>query len=378
MQGLCFFENGSTYIPPSYRSAYDNDGISDIAIPTVVHCMEGHQLSCYYDSLSRFEGSENLYRFVYSTDDAGTTIKRNELCWNYTPGADISDLAMTVYRLNRVDASTQEAKDITIKVNHPLTTPITKNVCLLGDSLVDNNYLAKEVWDLLDADGDCTINHIGTRGGTGNEHEGRSSWSWYRYLQGDDYANRSNAFWNTDDDCLDFQWYCKQNGYDGIDYMLIALGTNDVTQGTTAYRTFASLSTIISRAKQFVDILLSEDRGFPNCKVGIGLIGPGADYGYLISTSMYTFRKSANTLNQLYMETFDNGAYHKNVTCFSHGMMTNRKYAFPYSDEPISDRYSETSRTITNSVHPSARGYQAWADGYYNMIRGFLTEDSGS
>lgn len=376
--GALFFEDNSAYVPSNCRGAYDNDGISDIAIPKVLHCMEGRQLSCYYDSLSRFEGSENLYRFTYSTTTAGATITRNELCWNYTPGEDATDFTMTAIRLNRVTAANQETKAITVKVNHPLTKSITKNVCICGDSLVDNKYLAQEVWDMLDEDGDCVINHIGTRGGSGYEHEGRGSWKWATYLQGDDYSGKSNAFWNTDDDCLDFQWYCKQNGYDGIDYMLIALGTNDISQGSTAYSTFASLATIINNAKQFIDVLLSEDRGYPNCKVGIGLIGPGSDYSYLISSSMYTFRKSSNTLNQLYLSTFDNGAYHENVTCFSHGMMTNRKYAYPYSDKAISDRYSETSRTLTNSIHPSARGYQAWADGYYNMIRGFLTEDAES
>ncbi len=376
--GALFYDDNSAYVPSNCRGAYDNDGISDIAIPKVLHCMEGRQLSCYYDSLSRFEGSENLYRFTYSTTSAGATITRNELCWNYTPGSDAVDFTMTAIRLNRVTAANQETKAITVKVNHPLTKSITKNVCICGDSLVDNKYLAQEVWDMLDEDGDCVINHIGTRGGSGYEHEGRGSWTWARYLKGEEYSGKSNAFWNTDDDCLDFRWYCKQNGYDGIDYMLIALGTNDVSQGSTAYSTFASLTTIINNAKQFIDVLLSEDRGYPNCKVGIGLIGPGSDYSYLISSSMYTFRKSSNTLNQLYLETFDNGAYHENVTCFSHGMMTNRKYAYPYSDKAISDRYSETSRTLTNSIHPSARGYQAWADGYYNMIRGFLTEDAES
>ena len=34
------------------------------------------------------------------------------------------------------------------------------------------------------------------------------------------------------------------------------------------------------------------------------------------------------------------------------------------------------SQTLTNSIHPSGRGYQAWADGYYCQIRAWLTEDS--
>lgn len=354
---------------------YDNDGISDIPIPQELHCMEGRQLSCYYDTLSRFLNSEHLYRFNYSSTSAGATIYRNEYCWNYTPGSDVTDFTMTAIRLNRATATSQEKKTITVKVNHPLSTSLTKNVCIVGDSLVHNSYLTREVWDMLDEDGDCTINHIGTRGGTGYEHEGYGGWAWSTFLTSGT-SSYTNAFWNTDDDCLDFQWYCEQNGFDGIDYMLIALGTNDISS-STAYNTLSSVSFVIDNAKTFIDTLLSEDRGFPNCKVGIGLPGPGADYWYVITGNEYIFRKSINTLNQLYLSTFDNGAYHENVTCFSHGMMTNQKYAFPYTDTAISDRYSEvTSRTLSNNVHPTQLGYQAWADGYYNMIRGFLTADA--
>ena len=85
---------------------------------------------------------------------------------------------------------------------------------------------------------------------------------------------------------------------------------------------------------------------------------------------------SINTLNLALIKAFDAGKYHKNVTCFAHGLRTDRRLAFPYSDKPVTNRFTETSRTLTNSIHPSARGYQAWADGYYCQIRAWLTEDS--
>ena len=76
------------------------------------------------------------------------------------------------------------------------------------------------------------------------------------------------------------------------------------------------------------------------------------------------------------IKAFDEGAYKTNVACFAHDLRTDRKHAFPYSDKATNNRFEETSRTLTNSIHPSERGCKAWADGYYYQIRTWLEEDS--
>lgn len=376
-------ENSDTFIEKKYKNYVsqalqalpqgnpEKDGLSDIIIPASIDVMEGRQFSLYYDCLSRFENADNLYRIVNSK-----SLNRNELCLNYTPTEEDSDFTAQFIRLDRFLATSQESKNVTFKVNHKLSNSITKNVCICGDSLVDNSALATEVYRMLTEDGDCIINQVGTRGPANGKHEGRGSWSWKTYLEGNEYSGKTNAFWDSENQQLDFQKYCATNGFSGIDYFLIALGTNDVSQGSTTYSTLESVKIFIDRAKQFLEVLLSEDRGYPNCKVGIGMPGIGADYFNLANTNSYIFRKSMNTLNLAYLENFDAGKWHPNVTCFSHGIMTNRKYAFPYTEGAISARYNETCRTLTNNVHPTTRGYQAWADGYYNKIRGFLTEDN--
>ena len=55
------------------------------------------------------------------------------------------------------------------------------------------------------------------------KHEGRGSWTFARYLADTDYAGKTNAFWDKIKGRLDFQKYCETNGYEGIDYFLIAL-----------------------------------------------------------------------------------------------------------------------------------------------------------
>ena len=208
--GDIFDTDSASFVPTAYKEYVadysagdtDEDDLGDIVSPSHWDCMEGRQFSMFFDCLSRHEGRMNLYRLVNSM-----SLTRNEYCMNFTPDADDDDFTITIRRLNENTMETVETKTVTMKVHHPLTTSLTKNVCICGDSLVDNKYLAQEVWDMLDEDGDCVINHIGTRGGTGYEHEGRGSWKWATYLQGEDYSSKSNAFWDADNERLDFQKY---------------------------------------------------------------------------------------------------------------------------------------------------------------------------
>lgn len=376
--GDLFADNEASFIPKRITD-YVQKAIAptvedDIVTPSHWDCMEGRQLSIFYDCLSRHDGKENLYVFARGTN--APTLTRNEYCMNYTPTAESTDFSLTVRRLDEDDCHIVSSKAVQVKVHHKLKNKLTKNVCICGDSLVDNGHVATEVYRLLAEDGDCVIHQLGTRGPDGGKHEGRGSWTFARYLADSDYAGKTNAFWDKLKSRLDFQKYCETNGYEGIDYFLIALGTNDVSQGSTLYRTEAEVQKFVDQAKQFVDALLDKETGFPNCKVGIGLCGPGSDYSYQCGASMGIFHMSINTLNLALIKAFDAGKYHKNVTCFAHGLRTDRRLAFPYSDKPVTNRFTETSRTLTNSIHPSARGYQAWADGYYCQIRAWLTEDS--
>lgn len=371
-------ETSNTYVEQRYRNYINNvisngeeDTLGDIVTPSHWDCMEGRQFSMFFDCLSRNEGRMNLYRITNSK-----SLTRNEYCMNYTPTEEDSDFSVDVIRLDANTMEDRETKKVSVRVHHPLKTKVTRNICICGDSLVDNNYVATEIYRMLAEDGDCDVNQIGTRGPSNGKHEGRGSWKWSDYIADTNYSGKTNAFWNEEKGRLDFQKYCETNGFGGIDYFLIALGTNDVSQGYTLYRTEAQVEKFIAYAKQFVDALLNSETGYPNCKIGIGLCGPGSDYSYLVNNNMGIFRKSINTLNLALIKTFDEGKYNSNVTCFAHGLRADRRLAFPYTNEPVNDRFDETSRTLTNSIHPSARGYYAWADGYYCQIRAWLEEDA--
>lgn len=294
--GDLFADNEASFIPKRItdyvQKAVSGNTEDDIVTPSHWDCMEGRQLSIFYDCLSRHDGKENLYVFAKGTN--APTLTRNEYCMNYTPTTESSDFSLTVRRLDENDCHIVSSKAVQVKVHHKLKNKLTKNVCICGDSLVDNGHVATEVYRLLAEDGDCVIHQLGTRGPDGGKHEGRGSWTFARYLADSDYAGKTNAFWDKLKSRLDFQKYCETNGYEGIDYFLIALGTNDVSQGSTLYRTEAEVQKFVDQAKQFIDALLDKETGFPNCKVGIGLCGPGSDYSYQCGASMGIFHMSIN------------------------------------------------------------------------------------
>lgn len=78
------------------------------------------------------------------------------------------------------------------------------------------------------------------------------------------------------------------------------LGTND-SEGYT-----------LPGAKTFVDSLLADD---PNCKIAIGILALGRPCEGM-PTAM---ERKLKTANVEYLDTFDNGKYHANVTCIGQG-----------------------------------------------------------
>ena len=362
------------YIEETKQDNGEEDELTDIIIPYNVDTMEGHENNIYFDTLSRYDGMENQYLIQGITHG----MYRNDFCTRFTPTASDTTFYLNVIRLNKETAKVKEQKRVYFNVNHPLQSNLTKNVMIMGDSLTDSDIVPQECYRMLTADADCTINHVGTLGNTGSENEGRSSWRWLDYISpsGTYRTNYDNPFWDTTNNRLDFKKYCQTNGYSGLDYVLINLGTNDIMT-MNVVDSPEGYAEVIERAKTFLTALLSEDYGYPNCKVAIALLGIGPYYSARIYENANLFRKKFNMLNVAYLYAFDNGAWNENVTCFALGSSTNRKYGYGYTETAISARFPQpTLQEDDLGIHPSTEGYLSWADAYYCKIRTWLTEDS--
>lgn len=350
-----------------YKSDRINTGFT---FPKYLDCPKNLQTTIYLDGISGecdFEDDD----IVITKTGFNSNIIKTKSALIYTPGTSDTESVLTVKRVDK-NAKILYQNDLILRpINRGGGDGLQKNICISGDSLIEVNPLSVvEPINLLRADGDYIINTIGTKskveGGVTYHHEGRAGWTWGRYL--DTAYATYNAFMINGE--LNFKAYMTNNfpdtGNGEIDIFLMSLGTNDAN----VYG--VKMETIIANAKSFIDVLLSEAKGFPNCKVIIGMPAMGAPGGNA-SYNARVFRKKINLLNRWYVDTFDNGRYHANVTCVMHGAFIDRKNAYSYTDIVPSEYIpSATVRQYTDFLHPMAVGYKQFGRGYYSKIRCLL------
>lgn len=343
---------------------YDDIGVfknqdltgKDIVLPKYIDSVVGTETTIYLDNLLLSEYATFSTQLSHKVVDNGV---------QFTP-TTVENKTLSIYerdnKFNLLTEKTTNIRSVSKNGNGEV-----KNILLIGDSLIDNNYVAKEMYRMLTEDGDYVINQLGTRGPVDGKHEGHGGWSWEDYFK-ESYDGKPNAFYNNG--TLDFKNYCTVNGYTGIDYCIIALGTNDVRQGGTSPNLFTDeyINTIIENAKRFIDGLIED---YPNCKIAVGLPSIGGDG--LITSNPNAFHYKMKKLIKAYINTFDNGLYNSNVTTVAHGLYINRRLGYSYIEAPISKRFNETVKVYSENIHSNPSGYYCYSDGFYAKIRSWLS-----
>lgn len=336
-----------------------NQDLTDksIVLPKYIDAVVGNETTFYLDNLLLSEYATVNTQLKHKVVDKGV---------QFTPDAEETKILSVYERDNKFNVLLEKSTNIRCVAKNGDGS--VKNILLIGDSLIDNNYVAKELYRMLDDDGDYVINQLGTRGPSGGKHEGHGGWSWEDYFK-ETYDGKPNAFYNNGG--LDFKNYCNVNGYSGIDFCIIALGTNDVRQGGTSPELFtdAYINSIIEHAKTFIDILTKD---YPSCKIAIGLPSIGGDG--LITSNPNAFHYKMKKLNKAYIDTFDDGIYNPNVTTVAHGLFINTRLGYSYEELPVSKRFaSEVVKVYSENIHSNASGYYCYADGFYGKIRSWLS-----
>lgn len=228
----------------------------------------------------------------------------------------------------------------------------TYNVLIVGDSLVQYGPNPAETYRLLNEDGDVTINQIGTNtqtlDGVTYRHQGEGGWTWARFNSGSD----SPFVFNGE---LSFAQYMATNfpTLSGIDFCVVMLGTND-SEGYT-----------LSGAKTFVDALLAD---YPNCKIAIGILA----YGRPCEGMPTAMERKLRTANVGYLDTFDNGKYHANVTCIGQGCWIDRVNDYQHEEADSTPYSTDKFIRYTDGVHPRTQGYKQWGRAVYCKIRSWI------
>ena len=334
----------------------------EIVMPQYINVDPTKNNIIFLEDISVTEQGDDIIYALPNNSPYGLTSKKE------THGRYIlptEDCAITFSRRNK-SLKEYTNKIVNVRaISQALNTEREIGVCIGGDSLIDGTNAPCEAFKLLKEKG-YNITQIGTRNAVMDDitykHEGRGSWAYRNYCINENYASKTNAFLY--DGELNFQRYMQDN-FPGknLDVFLMSLGTNDVkSDGINYILSDSQINEEIEYARKFVDALLSEDRGYPNCKIILGLPGKGAP------TIFQSFGINIQHFNKKLIEVFDNGKYNPNVTTVMHGCYICRWESYKYEDEQINQYLTATARKFTDGIHPQISGYKSWGYAYYNAI----------
>lgn len=318
-------------------------------IPTNVDVVVGRQCDFFVqDTIYNL----NKLPYVYSLPSSITDYGKGHLRINAS-GTGTEQITLKTYKQDRyINDYLVGTQTINVRKVAKSGMSGTFNVLIVGDSLVEYGPNPSETYRLLSEDGDVTINQIGLQSqsldGVTYHHEGHGGWTWARFNSGSDSPFVFNGQ-------LSFAQYMATNfpTLSGIDFCVVMLGTND-SEGYT-----------LPGAKTFVDALLAD---YPNCKIAIGILALGRPCEGM-PTAM---ERKLRTANVEYLDTFDNGKYHANVTCIGQGCWIDRVNDYQH-EEADSTPYSEDKFIrYTDGVHPRAQGYKQWGRAVYCKIRSWI------
>lgn len=230
----------------------------------------------------------------------------------------------------------------------------TKKVLFIGDSLTQNGKYGQRILDLFAKD-PMNIEFLGTRGTGNNRNEGRSGWSSHDYVTNSTKAGFTNPFYNVSTDGFDFTYYMTQQGYSGVDYVFINLGTND--RGRQSDAIIADINSMIDSIKDYdsnitVCLWLPPARGL--CE--------NVDQDNLLETF------DTLKINKLFIDTYENNSDVNLIPIYTN---INPYLDFPMVKAEISDTGSYDMVYTNNKVHPDVDGYYHIGDVIYAWIKSF-------
>ena len=243
-----------------------------------------------------------------------------------------------------------------------------KKMLMIGDSLTAAGYSAYEIASVLSASGVESLGTLTASPWIGNVQksvnmEGRGGWSAYNYMHTASKNGNTNAFLNPTTNLFDFSYYMAQQGYSGVDIVLLNLGTN-------------GLEDIQRDVEAMGQIIASIHNYNANIPVVVHLTPPPATqngWTYINhGAGAEEFRLKTLSMVKAIITAF--GAMQSNnvyISCI-YGCL-DRYHDFAYMEEAVSQRNPFQVIRQVNNVHPSEYGYYKFADVYWGMIEYLLS-----
>lgn len=342
----------STYIGPDNKNYDFLNGVSagEVILPSKFKAVEKQNLCFYYQN---FVSGANI-DLMPLKQITNANINTSRMSWfNKESSAELSCTFQVRNNLVRNTYSLSKTFGLEI-VPANAGAGTTKKVLFIGDSLTQNGKYGQRILDLF-ANDPMNIEFLGTRGTGNNRNEGRSGWSSHDYVTNSTKAGFTNPFYNVSTDGFDFSYYMAQQGYSGVDYVFINLGTND--RGRQSNAIIADINSMIDSIKDYdsnitVCLWLPPARGL--CE--------NVDQDNLLETF------DTLKINKLFIDTYENNSDVNLIPIYTN---INPYLDFPMVKAEISDTGSYDMVYTNNKVHPDVDGYYHIGDVIYAWIKSF-------
>lgn len=367
----------SSYVPDWIGvDAINNNYASGVGfvLPSKAVMCGGIEMNIYYQNILRYINAENCHMiqpsdsyfegfkdFARAKPNAGVTATKT-LAFNLY-GHDTNNVSI---RSNNIDVKI---------IPNTSGNGLTKKVLLIGDSLTDANVFPRELVSMFDNDV-MNVEFIGTRHTDTCPNEGYAGWRAFTFdkcaTNTDDWETWGgtppteliNPFYNANTQKFDFSKYMSDNDFDGVDYVFICLGTNDLARGN--YDTDANL------LEYYTDIVNSIHDYNINIRIGIWLPPTRALYANCTRQGI----DFALRMNEFFIKNFD-GQESSNIYLIPVYFNVDPYHDYPYQSKNVSDRNTSFQMNYcTDKLHLANAGYYKLADVIYCYIKFFGSLDA--
>lgn len=334
----------------------------EFVVPQKLRVGVGIEMNVYLQNIIRYFNADNA-QIINFTNNSLAYYKKFSRYIGTANKADFSAQAQLYY--DNTNEPFMLSSSMTVHtVPASAGSGTTKKVMLIGDSLTDADATSGELVTMFNDDV-MNIELVGTLGTAPNLNEGRAGWRAYTYAKcargSDDVASLAytNPFYNPSTQQFDFNYYMTQNGFSGIDYVFICLGTNDLG---------ASNHTSDADILSYYDIMINSIHSYDsNIKIGLWLPPTRSLYANNNRKAIdFSLR-----MNKLLISTYGTSESNK-IYLVPVYLNVDPEHDYNSSEVPISSRNTNYTMEISiDAVHPAVVGYKKIADVIYSYIKFF-------
>lgn len=345
-------------------------GEAELILPSKIRFMSGLENYIYAQMVVRNYNTMNIQGLNYAS------MRRHPDHLHWTPSDSDGNYNNVPLRLLMENRNNVLIKNMDYEVVKTTSGSGKTLRCLcIGGSSTEQGYYIDHIKSLAENDS-MSVTFIGTHSGnSGNApNEGCSGWRartfFGQYGSSDGKADRAgstvNPFYNSNyaefnTSAFDFSMYMTNQGYSGVDCVMLAFGGND----TTATANDAAYA--IDYLEAMIDSIHTYDA---NIKIGVWLYFAG----YYQYEGVLDAIKEKQDLWEVYLSAFD-GRENENIFIVPVGLGVDPLHDFPYTLSAI-DSYNSnfTEIHITDWVHPA---YNTGAKKVGNMCWAYLKKFGG-